>query len=112
MLARGQIKNRRRHARSTQAGEVALFRFEDDNNRPVMIRSRLENVSACGASIRADRQPPIDAFGELRIHFKGFEFVAQARVVRHTQTGYALEFCDQADARSLDYFAEGAEFLS
>lgn len=91
------IRERRRSRRVPRFRERALFRFENDQGRPRQVRGFLENISETGAAVRTALTPPAGTYGEITIEFQGFQLVAEARVVRATQRGFALEFTDLQD---------------
>jgi len=88
-------KERRRHRRIPRSRELAVFQFEGARDRPGIARGRLADISASGAALRTQSEPPpLDACGKIVIYFEGFELVSDARVARTWSDGFAVEFTD------------------
>lgn len=95
MVPTPMVKERRRHPRVPRSRELSVFEFQDHRERPGIARGRLADISANGAALRTQCEPPpMDACGRIVIYFEGFEFVSEARVARTWSDGFAVEFAD------------------
>ena len=80
----------RRHDRLLPRNPIALLRLEDGSQ----MTCRIIDMSLSGAAIASEYRPPLRSLVSLgRV---------QARVVRHLEDGFALEFVHEQAAETLE----------
>lgn len=87
--------DRRKFSRVTFTTKIVIH-IPDESGQNVQFEAHSKDLSQKGVFVKTDERPPLDTACRVNVYLSGgiddLKLEIQGRIVRHTQTGFAVEF--------------------